>query len=224
LSGDGEKNYLLRYDAVSFGRSSMTFQGNELLPSSGPKSKLCKQQVARLLLTLRPWSWRQYIPPKCCWTTRLHNIKSQKMVLFRIILYFSFLRLFNDDIPTVMVISGVGKNEEQLCILLCLKVSDDGEKHCFEYYFWHCPLSKFFQTTMFQELVLFPSSCDRKEAHFVGVLGRPSLKTWTWSRLFCVRGRTNITVNSSFKPDLPIHHDITLTVLPHHCFSDKYIR
>jgi hypothetical protein len=40
------------------------------------------------LLAIQPWTWRQYLAPKCQWTsTVLHIVTSQKSVL--VVLWFS---------------------------------------------------------------------------------------------------------------------------------------
>jgi hypothetical protein len=47
---------------------------------------LCLQHISYWLwawLTLRPYKWRQFVPPKCQWISKgLHGVTSQKKVLF----------------------------------------------------------------------------------------------------------------------------------------------
>jgi hypothetical protein len=64
-----EEYYLLGYNAVQSVKCQPTFRRNISPPSSGSKNKLSKkaawkQVASRARLILRPWRWRQYVPPK----------------------------------------------------------------------------------------------------------------------------------------------------------------
>jgi hypothetical protein len=92
------EKYFLGFCAVNSGRTSPTFRGNLLSPSSGSKSKSSKQSVdgsfwaplqastsdccaCWLLpyLHLLPWRWRQQVTSKRGWyATGLHGVTSQK--------------------------------------------------------------------------------------------------------------------------------------------------
>jgi hypothetical protein len=82
--------HLLGCNAVYSGRSPPMFQSNVLRPSSESKSKRSKKPARSRLTaiwflswsTIRPWRWRQCVPPKRWWTW-LQSVACQKvLVLF----------------------------------------------------------------------------------------------------------------------------------------------
>jgi hypothetical protein len=99
LSSDYTEHYFLGSDAVQSGRSSPTFRRNVMSPFhasnyslwsflrlyvpsfSQAGSSACFLQPASL--TLRPWKWRQNVPPKRQWTSTARR-HIPKMILFNV--------------------------------------------------------------------------------------------------------------------------------------------
>jgi hypothetical protein len=86
-NSDYKQYYLLECDTVQSGRSSQMNRKNVLRPSSGSDNKqLCMLPTWSwflVWLTLRPWRWKEYVPPKRWWTSiGLHCPTSQKTVFF----------------------------------------------------------------------------------------------------------------------------------------------
>jgi hypothetical protein len=72
-------------------------------------------------ITFRHWRWRQYVPPKRKWTsTALHNVASQKIILFKFILRYLVWTFESQPSTTISRALQLSKENNVLqCPVLC---------------------------------------------------------------------------------------------------------